>query len=165
MSPFAPKGDRSLRVIVAELAAKAEFGQLLTFNELALALDVPDNEAGHNRVRQAVSTARPLVLKDHGRALVAVRGQGYRVALPGELAGIAQDHRHRADRAMGRALAVVDRADTSAMSPEEYQRFQAVGVVIRNLHGRMTSAEDRLADLESAVFGPRRKVVQGEVEE
>jgi len=166
MSPFPPKGSRALRIIVTEMAAAAEYGDVLTFTELAQAIEAEDDDAGHAQVRQVVSAARPLLLADHGRALVAVRGKGYRVALPGEMAGIAQDHRRRADRQVGKALAVIDQADMTAATDEERQRFQAVGVVIRNLHSRMTSAEQRLADLEDAVFGqkPRQKVIPGEVE-
>jgi hypothetical protein len=166
MSPFQPKGSRALRVIITELAAAASYGDVLTFTELSQAIDTEDDTAGHAQVRQAVSAARPLLLSDHGRALVAVRGKGYRVALPGELAGIAQDHRRRADRQIGKALAVIDQADMTAATDDERRRFQAVGVVIRNLHSRMTSAEERLADLEDAVFGqtPRRKVIPGKVE-
>lgn len=167
MSPFAPKGSRALRVIVTEMAAKADYGDILTFADLAAAIDVQDDEQGRGQVRQTVSAARPLLLNDHGRALVAVRGQGYRVALPGEMAGVAQDHRRRADRSIGRALAVIDKADMSAATEEERKRFHAVGIVIRNLHSRMTSAEQRLADLEDAVFGqePHPKVIPGKVEE
>jgi hypothetical protein len=167
MSPFQPKGSRALRVIVAELAAKASFGDVLTFTELAEAIDVQDDEPGRGQVRQAVSAARPVLLADHGRLLVAVRGKGYRVALPGEAAGVAQDHRRRADRQISKAVAIVDSADTKGMTPEELRRFTAVGMVIRNLHGRMTAAEQRLADLEDAVFGqtPRQKVIPGKIDQ
>jgi hypothetical protein len=164
VSPFQPKGSRALRVIIAEMAAKATYGDVLTYTELSRAIGAEDDDAGHAQVRQAVSAARPLVLSDHGRALVAVRGKGYRVALPGELAGVAQDHRRRADRQIGKALAVIDKADMSAASDEERKRFQAVGVVIRNLHSRMSSAEERLADLEDAVFGAKPKVIAGKIE-
>jgi len=163
VSPFSPKGSRALRVIVTEMAAAADYGDILTFPDLAEALNLADDEAGRAQVRQTVSAARPLLLQDHGRALVAVRGIGYRVALPGELAGIAQDHRRKADRQISKALAVVDHADMTAATDEERRRFQAVGIVIRNLHNRMTSAEQRLADLEDAVFGQGPKVVPGEI--
>ena len=166
MSPFTPKGSRALRVIITEIAAKADYGDVLAFADLAAAIDVQDDEQGRGQVRQTVSAARPLLLNDHGRALVAVRGKGYRVALPGEMAGVAQDHRRRADRSIGRALAVIDKADMTSATDEERKRFQAVGIVIRNLHSRMTSAEQRLADLEDAIFGqkPQRKVIPGEIE-
>lgn len=165
MSPFTSRGSRALRVIVAEMAAAAAFGDVLTFKELTRAIEVDDDDAGRAQVRQTVSAARPLLLNDHGRALVAVRGKGYRVAQPGEMAGIAQDHRQRADRQIGRALAIIDKADMSAASEEERRRFQAVGLVIRNLSNRMNSAEQRLADLEEAVFGPGPKVVPGKIED
>jgi len=163
VSPFTPKGSRAIRIIITEMAAKADFGDVIPFADLAGAIDVGDDEAGRSQVRQAVSAARPLLLNDHGRALVAVRGVGYRVARPGEMAGIAQDHRQRADRQIGKALAIIDKADMSAASEEERRRFQAVGIVIRNLHNRMNSAEQRLADLEEAVFGPGPKILPGEV--
>lgn len=163
MSPFTPKGSRAIRVVIAEMAAKANFGDVLTFAELGAAIDVGEDEPGRAQVRQAVSAARPLLLADHGRALVAVRGTGYRVARPGEMAGIAQDHRQRADRSIGRALAIIDKADMTSASDDERRRFQAVGIVIRNLHSRMTSAEQRLADLEEAVFGAGPTVVAGEI--
>jgi hypothetical protein len=164
VSPFQPKGSRALRVIIAELAAKASFGDVLTFGELTDAIDVANDEPGRAQVRQAVSAARPVLLADHGRLLVAVRGKGYRVALPGEAAGVAQDHRRRADRQIGKAVAIIDNADTKAMTSEELRRFMAVGVVVRNLHARMTSAEQRLADLEDAVYGAGPKVLPGKVE-
>ncbi len=165
MSPFTPKGSRALRVIVAEMAAKAAFGDVLTFTELAQAIDTSDDEPGRAQVRQAVSAARPVLLADHGRLLVAKRGKGSRVALPGEAAGVAQDHRRRADRSIGRALAVIDHADMSAATEDERRRFQAVGVIIRNLHSRMSSAEQRLADLEDAVFGAGPTVIPGKIDE
>jgi hypothetical protein len=165
VSPFQPRGSRALRFIIADLAASVEPGELLTFKQLGEAIGVEDDEPGRAQVRQAVSTARPIMLRDHKRALVAERGRGYRVALPGEFAGIAEDHRGKANRQMGKALAVIENADEKAMTAEELKRHRAVGVVIRNLHGRLTSAEQRLADLEAAVFGPPQKVIPGQVEE
>jgi hypothetical protein len=62
---------------------------------------------------------------------------------------------------------VIDQADTTKMTGEELARFRAVGVAVRNLHSRMTSAEKRLADLEDTVaelINPPRKVISGEVD-
>lgn len=165
MSPFQPKGSRALRVIIAELAAGRAAGELITYDELAPAIGVKDDEAGRSQIRQAVSAARPVLLRDHRRALVAVRGRGYRVAMPGEFAGIAQSHRRSSDRQIGRALAVIENAPESEMSPAELERHRAVGVVIRNLHARQMASEQRLADLEAAVFGPRPAgAIEGKVE-
>lgn len=165
--PFQPRGSRALRTIVVEMAANAGRGSLLTFAELTAAIGVSDDEAGRARVRQTVSTARPVLLVDHRMALVPDRGKGYRVAYPDEFAGIAQDHRRKSDTQIGKALAVIEHAPVDVMSPDELKRFQATAIVIRNLHGRMTSAEQRIADLEAAVehlTGPARKVIPGEVE-
>jgi hypothetical protein len=167
MAAFQPKGSRAIRVIVVELTAGHTRGDLITFAEIAQAIGLSGNDDDSERaqVRQAVSAARPLMLRDHNIALVAERGKGYRVARAGEFAEIAQDHRRKSDRAISRALAHIDNAPVKDMTPEERARHQAVGIVIRNLHSRMTSAEQRLADLESIVFGPPRKVIPGQVEE
>lgn len=165
MSPFTPKGARALRVIVAEMAASRAYGVLIEYSELAEALGIPDTERGRPQLRQAVSAARPILLKDYSKTLTPERNRGYRVALPGEFAGIAQDHRSRADKQISKALAVIDHAPIDDMTPEERQRYQAVAMVIHNLHARTTSAEQRLADLEAAVYGRSPQTIQGRIEE
>ena len=161
---FQPKGSRALRVIIAELAAEAETGSLITFGTMARAIGAEDDDEGRARVRQVISAARPLLLSDHKRALVAVRGQGYRVALAGEFSGIAQDYRRRSDRSISKAMAVIDHAPVNDMTPDELKRYRAVSMIVRALHARVSGAEQRIADLEAAVYGPPRTVVQGTVE-
>ena len=105
------------------------------------------------------------LLRDHNYALVAERGKGYRIARPGEFAGIAQDHRRKSDKAISRALATIEHAPVKDMDEPERKRWEATGIIIRNLHRRMTSAEQRLADIEEVIYGPRRKTIQGQVEQ
>jgi hypothetical protein len=167
MAAFQPKGDKSLKVIVTDLAKNTEYDELLTFPALARAIGVEDDEHGRAQVRGVVSAARPVLLSDHSKALVADRGKGYRVAKPGEFAGIATDYRERASRSLEWAQKVIKNAPTGDMTPAERKRHQAVGIVIDNVQRRMTSAEKRLDDIEQ-VLGlrkPRRTVIQGEAEE
>jgi hypothetical protein len=148
------------------MAAQADPGTLLTYAELGEALGIePGGDQTRVRIRQAVGSARPTLLTDHHRALVPVRGEGYRVALPGEYAGMAENYRDRANRNVDRALAHIVYADESKMTPDELRRHRAVGLVVRNLHGRMTSAEKRLEDLEAIVFGPGPQIIPGKVED
>lgn len=163
MSPFAPKGDRSLRVIVAEMVAERSPGDLISYEELGKALELDPDER-RDQIRQAVSAARPLILVDHKRALVADKGKGYRIAWASEFAGIAQVHRRKADRQIGKALDVVKNVNESELSPEELKRHRAVAMVITNLHARVNSAESRLQQLEEAVFGKQPPVIKGEIE-
>lgn len=150
-------------MIITELAANASYGDLLTFQRMATALDLdPDDE--RDQVRQAVSAARPLLLRDHKRALVAERGRGYRVAHPREQSGIAQVHRRKADRQINNAIAMVTYVDESKLTPEELKRNEAIRMVLTNLHTRLNGAESRLEQLERAVFGNAPKVISGEVE-
>ena len=161
--PFVPKGARSLRVIAAELVAQATPGDLLTYHALGRAMGI-DSVNNRDQIRQAISAARPVMLKDYKRTVVAQRGEGYRVALANEFAGLAQDHRRRADRQISKALDIVINVNEKELSAAELERHRAVALVIRNLHSRMTGAEDRLARLESAVFG-QRVIVPGTVEQ
>lgn len=152
-----------MRVIVAEMVAQGSPGDLITYDDLGKALDLDPDER-RDQIRQAVSAARPLVLADQKRALIPVRGQGYRIAWASEFAGIAQEHRRKADRQIGKALDIVKNVNEKELTPDELRRHRAVAMVITNLHTRMTSAESRLQQLEEVVFGPRPPVIQGEVE-
>jgi hypothetical protein len=163
MAAFQPKGSRAIRVIVTELAAKASRGDLIPFDQIADAIGVSRED--RSAVRQAVSAARPLMLRDHNIALVAERGKGYRVALAGEFVGIAQDYRRKSDRAIGRSIAHIEFAPVKEMTEAERKRWEATGIVLRALHKRMTSAEQRLADIERVLFGPPRKTIAGHLED
>ena len=122
-----------MRVIVAELVANADPGDLITYQTLAEALDLDEKEQ-RDQIRQAVSAARSTLLRDHNRAVVAIRGEGYRVALAREFAGLAQGYRQKADRAMTTALDIVNHVDEKQLSPAELQRHRAVATVITTLH-------------------------------
>lgn len=169
MSPFAPRGDKSLRVIVTEMAADGRYNDVITFEQLGKALDLdPDDVNGRNQIRQAVSTARPVLLKRHGRVLISDRGRGYRIGRPGEYAGVAEAYRDRGQRQFTKALAVIEHAPEADMTPEELRRHRAVGVIVRNLNSRLNDAEQRLSDLEDTVhkllYGDRPPTIQGEIE-
>jgi hypothetical protein len=165
MPYFKPAGDRSYRDAVLELATVTPLGELLEFTRLASVLRLSTSADDRTIIRGAVSAARPRLIRDHGRALIAVRGKGYRIARPGELADVAQDYRQRADRQVNRALLVVKHADTSGMTAVEYQRFEATRIIITSLHMRMNMMDERLARLESAIFGPELPVAVGVITE
>jgi hypothetical protein len=172
MAAFAPKGDKSLRVIVTELAVAAAYNEVLTFGQLGAALSLdPDDEHDRSRIRQAVGTARPGLLKRHQRALISDRGAGYRVARPGEFAGVADRLREQGEKRFSRALAVIEHAPQADMTPAELHRHRAIGLVIRNLNDRVSNTEQlladargRLADLEDAVFGKPPATIQARPE-
>lgn len=164
MPQFTPRGDRSLKLAAVDLVVKAEPGELLTYAYLATALNAGEFSGDpRDVIRGAISAARPLLIRDHGRAIIAERGKGYRVALPGELAGVAQEHRGKADRQVSKALAIVTHGDTSTMTQEEFTRFQATRAIIVNLHRRMNNMEERMARIEEAIFGKAPAQATGEV--
>jgi hypothetical protein len=165
MAPFAPRGDRSLRVIVIELATRAAYDEVITYGQLGEALNLdPDEDGDRNRIRQAVAAARSGLLRHHQRLLVADRGRGYRVARPGEFAGVADTYRQQGERRIARALAVINHAPVDEMTLAEQRRHRALGIIVRNLNSRVSDAEQRLAELEDAVFGPPPKVIPGQAE-
>lgn len=170
MAAFKPRGEKSLRVIVTEMAAAAAYSEVLTFDRLGEALNL-DPDAGRNRIRQAVTSARTGLLKHHHRILVTDRGTGYRVARPGEFSGVAEHYRKQGQRHFARALAVIEHAPVTDMAPAEQRHYRAVGLVIRNLNERVGNTEQllgdarqRLAELEDAVFGPPPPTIPGRAE-
>lgn len=163
MTQFQPKGDRSFRSIIISMAANASFGQLLTFSDMADAMGLESQGDVRPAVRGAVAAAKPLLMRDHGRVMISARGEGYRVGRPGEIEGVALDHRNKSEKQLLRALDVVTYADTKSMSDAEYQRFEATKAVIVGLHRRMNAMEDRLSKIEEAVFGPPKLPATGHV--
>jgi DNA-binding winged helix-turn-helix (wHTH) protein len=163
MAPFAPRNDRSYRVMVIELMSQAQPGDVITYQRLgeALGLDVATQR---DQIRQSVAAARSLLLSDHQRAIVAVRSVGYRIAYAHEHAGIAQIHRNKADRQVSKALDVLHHTDESAMSAADLQRHRATQIIMTNLVRRMTAQEERLQALEQAVLGPAPLVIRGQAE-
>jgi len=101
-------------------------GDLLTHDQLAQVMEVEQDSYYYG----TVSKVRTELQKERNRDLVPVRGKGYQL-----VAGLAQvDHgkaQHRsARRKMTKALATVDTADLTALSPSQQRD---VGLLVRGM--------------------------------
>jgi hypothetical protein len=149
----------SRRAELVSALADAGPGAAFTFAELAglLGLD-PDQD--RTRLRFAIAAARPDLLRDHMLAIVADRGAGYRLALPGEHADLARRAREASDRRIGQAVTLVEYTDLDALTLEQreaHAKTRRAVLLLAHAHAqlaqRVEQQESRLAELERAVFG------------
>lgn len=134
---FTPVGDVSRRQQVIELASTAKPGDLLTYDSLQQMLGC-DLET----VRSAVNQAKPGCQRELQKSLVAVRNEGYLVALPEQHLDIAKTHQRKGRRQTKKSLSAVEHTDYSQLSESDRTRFDiAVGVI------RVLETWERRADL------------------
>lgn len=134
------------RAAVAQLAASAEPGGILTFAAIAEAADIDPGNRG--RIRYLITVVRPILLRDYCRALVAVPGTGYRLAHPAEHAGLAERHRRRADTQVGRAVDLLDHTDLDALGPAERKAHEHTREIVVWLAAQQAGAARRLDRIE-----------------
>ena len=156
---------QSSSAAVVALAAAVQLGELLSYDDLQRELSLLPEQLPVARqvIRSAVAAAKPILLRDYGRVLVAQRGRGYRVIRPGELAAVAQSHRARGERQLQRALAIVTQSDVTGMTDREFQYFQATRTVIVAFNERLAQHDRAIEELRRAVFGPPKPPAAGEV--
>lgn len=152
---------RESRALLISSMADAGAGAAFTWQHLGELLDL---DPGQDRasIRFAVAAARRELLTDHRLAVVADRGEGYRLALPGEHAGLARRARQSSDRRIAAAVDLIEYTDLSALTGEQreaHSKTRRALLLLAHAHAqldqRVTQQEERLAELERAVFGPR----------
>jgi hypothetical protein len=142
-APFEPIGELARwRVLVDEFRNVAR-GTTLTYDELGESLDL-DPVKDRRAIQAAVGQASKALSRDHERSLVAVRGVGYRVALPDEHIDLA-GRQQRKSRNAG-----MDEITRSA--------FHAAARVLAYQEGQIRRLDLRQKDLESAVESVTTKV-------
>lgn len=141
---------REMRAAIIELAANADVDELLSFELISkvtgLDPDLPE-------LRFAVATARPHLLREHDRALVSVRGRGYRVALPVEHAGLARRHQRSSERQLQKAVDLIEHTDLAGFTDKQRRAHENTRRAVLLLAHHQARAEERLARLEAKVFG------------
>ena len=151
-----------MKDLVTEVLAAAGYGQELTYAELGRIIGLGEGESssvhGRSLIYRAVNASKKLLLRDHYRVIVSVRGSGYRVAMPNESASIAMGYRDSADRKITRAVETLIYTDEREMTQAELRRHHATRTLILDLQSRMHSAEDHLNLLKRVVFGTGEQV-------
>ncbi len=142
-----------MRAAVVELAARAPIDETISFDRFAQIADLSaDDREG---VRFAVNAAKPILLRDYKRALVSVRGEGYRVALPREHAGLAERDKSSSDRKLRQAIAKLEYVDLEGMTQLQRAAHERTREAILLVAHAQAQANARLDRLEKAVYGDR----------
>lgn len=152
MSDFEPIGELARWRVLVDEFANVDRGTVITYEELGKVLGLdPANEADKRAIRSAVYHATRALSKDHDRSLVAVRGVGYRVVLPGEHVELAGRQQRKSTRALVRAKTHVDHVDLSELSDEGKRIVHATASALAWQQGQMRRMDIRQRDLEKVV--------------
>lgn len=147
---FEPIGELARWRVLVDRYAETPHGELLTYAALGEALDL-DPEADRKAIRAAVRQAGIILLRDHSRSLVAVRGEGYRIAQPDEHVDLASRQQRRSGRALARASAQVEHVDLSALSDEGRSIVHAAVSALAWQQQQIRRLDLRQRDLEQVV--------------
>jgi hypothetical protein len=164
--PFEPsfRNGQSGAALITDLASSKPYGYMLTYDEISEQLGISADDLV--RLRSAMARAKPRVLKEHLRAMVAVPGKGYRIIPAKDQPDLALRYRKKSDRSIKRAIATVTHVDEGELTPAQQERNRQVGMALNLLYERQRDTEARVSRLEKLMLGERPpKVVQGEVVE
>lgn len=113
MTPmFTPKGDKpEWRMIYDDLLASADFGTIITYQEIASVLgrDLQSNRTPLYRARSELGELRK-------RWLEPVPNVGYRVIEPSGHVRVSAAHKRKSRRQLGMAIRVLESTDVSRLT-------------------------------------------------
>lgn len=145
--PFKPKGDRpEWRIIYEDLLLGAEFGDVITLDDLSNALGRP-----FQRSRSPLYRALKEFASERHRWLEPLPGKGYRVAEPREHTTLANGRKRRAQRQLGTMMTITRATDVSRLAPEELVRFDAQAKVNALYFAVLVQHEGRLKQVEDVL--------------
>lgn len=140
--------------VLAELVSAAQPGALLPYDDLMTALSEESTRTFTARDAQAaVRRAERKLATEQRRALLNVRGLGYRVALAGEHQMIAGRKKDRAAALLKRGVMVLQHVDWDAMDANTRRAHEGQLMVIGALHTAMQGLDSRLSRIEQAIKG------------
>lgn len=152
MSPFTPKGERpEWRIVYEDLLADADFGRIVTYDELTevLGRDFAINRAPIYRARLELGDLRK-------RWLEAVPNKGYRVIEANEHLRIATAHKRKARRQMGLMVKLAEVTDLTRLTADEIAQFDTQTKVNWLLYSALVHHEKRIARIEEVLRGEGR---------
>jgi len=147
---FESRGDKAeWRLVYEELLVNADYGQIITYTELAEVLerDIHDRQ----RLRAPIARARRELGNLRSMWLVAVPNVGYRVIQANEHVSVADDHKHRGQRQFSRMLDVSRATNLSRLNPEELAVWDNQNRINAFLVTVVRSHESRIRRIEEVL--------------
>ena len=142
--PFTAKGDTpEWKMIYDALLTTAEFGEVISYAQLdeVLGRRFAANRSPLYRARLEMGEARH-------RWLDAVPGKGYRVIEAAEHIDVAQKHKRRARKQLGRMVRVAQVTDISRLTESELSRFDSQSKINAALYMVAVHHERRITRIE-----------------
>lgn len=125
MSPFTPVGTRARWKVIYDLLTRAEVGDVITYDEMAGALDLDPDDDRHT-IQMAMRRAALEHLRNEFRSVEVVRGEGYRIAETVQKLEIASRHQVRAIRQVRRGREHVVNVDLNGVDDATRSLFEAM---------------------------------------
>lgn len=144
--------NKSDAEVLADLVKQAAPGDLLSYEMLSAELSKDSARMFERRdVQGVVSRAERKIATEQRRALINVRGKGYRVALAGEHQMIAGQKRDRASTQLKRGLLVLQHVDWDAMDDNSRKAHEGQLMVVGALASAVDGMNSRLKRIEEAI--------------
>jgi hypothetical protein len=144
--------------VLSETIAQARPGDLLDYDTLGQRLSEGASRAYHTRdVQAAICRAERKLATEQRRALINVRGLGYRVALAGEHQTIAGRKKDRAGALLRRGLTVLQHVDWDEMDDNTRKAHEGQLMVMGALHSAMQGLDARLKRIEDVIENRNHK--------
>jgi hypothetical protein len=129
-----------------------EPGDIFTYAEIGAALEAgTDKTYPVPRVRAAVVSASPRLLKEQQRALHNVKLVGYRLAFAKEHSGLARQRQRRADVQLKRGLQLLKNVRLDEMDENARTAHMGHFMVAEALYANQLALERRMRAVEHAV--------------
>ncbi len=180
MAAFKPTGDRARWRELYDHASKLAPGDIITYNTLTELLTYDPSKPGASRA--PIYRANDELLVKRSRMLVAVPGEGYRIAHATEHEVKARGLQKSARRRIGKAVCTAVHVDRNQLTEAQQKSIDTLTDVlltqnamltrhdkrIGNVEETVSRVDDRIGAMEDALRAhgidvPSRRVVDGEV--
>lgn len=153
--PFAPRGEVAQWAVVYRMFQATEIDAVITYDQLAEALDM-DSATDRHRIQAAARKAAEKFLHIDDRAVETIPDVGYRLATAERQIPLAGAQVERATRSLEKGKDLTVHVRLEELSEEGRQiihamsiGFSAVAEYTRQISRRMEDHEGRLADIEA----------------
>lgn len=148
--PFEPVGPRARWRVLYDLLAARKVGDVLTYDEMAAALDLDPSE-DRQTIQLAMRRAGRELEQVDKHAVDVVVNKGYRIVEPEQQLGLAQRHRRKASRSLVRGQSKVVNVDFNLIDDETRKAFEIVASAFAAQLDFNRRIESRQVNLEKAV--------------
>lgn len=159
MRAFQPAGERARWRVLYDLLTPLEIGDLLSYEDMATALDL-DPVKNRMTIQLAMRrAARELETVDKHSVDVVVN-EGYRIVAPNEQVGLARRHQKKASKSLQRGRSKVVNVDFNLIDPETRKAFEVMAGAFAAQIDFNRRMDVRQANLEKAVDAVTRQTEQ-----